>query len=104
MHFDLKDGEDIMTDIAANLILGIESVGGRMMVTSRRVVFQPGAVNIQRLQREIPMGQILSVTPHNFLGVIPNGVKIRLKSGVEYRFVVWGRNRIIDLIRSLSAR
>lgn len=98
------ESEAIVADVAANLFRGIEGVGGRLKITTRRVLFEPHAINIQRNPAEIPMPDIAEVRTRNTLGIIPNGVLIRTRAGVEYKFVVWGRERLIRLIEDQRAR
>lgn len=96
--------EAIVADVAANLFRGIEGVGGRLKITNRRVLFEPHAINIQRNPAEIPIVDIAEVSTRNTLGIIPNGMLIRTRAGVEYKFVVWGRDRLISLIEDQRAR
>jgi hypothetical protein len=90
--------EQILADVAANLFRGIEAVGGRMKITDRRIVFQPHAVNLQKNPAEILFCDVLGISKRNIYGFIPNGILICTKGGVEYKFVVWKRNKLIDLI------
>lgn len=93
-----NEEEQILADKPANMFRGIESVGGRIKVTNKKVIFKSHALNIQRTIEEIPLNNIESVTKRNTMGIIPNGISIKLKSGVEYKFVVNGREALISLI------
>lgn len=95
----LYPNEEILADVAANMFRGIESVGGRMKITDKRIIFEPHAVNLQKMVAEIPLSQVADVTPRNTLMIVPNGILVLLKSGVEYKFVVRGRERLIAIIR-----
>lgn len=90
--------EEILADVPANLIRGIEAVGGRLIVTSRRVVFKPHPVNIQKMPEEILIDDIVEVGNRNTLGLIPNGFFIRTKAGAEHKLVVWDRRKLLELI------
>jgi len=92
--------EEILADKVANLIRGIEAVGGRLKITSRRVIFESHKINLQTMPAEILMSDILEVQKRNTLGLVPNGLLIRTKAGVEYKFVVWGRENLINIIES----
>ena len=96
---ELYPNEQILADVGANMFRGIEAVGGRMKITDKRIIFEPHAVNLQKMVAEIPLSQVTDVTPRNTLMIVPNGILVRLKSGVEYKFVVRGRERLIDIIR-----
>jgi len=99
----LDPNEQILADVAANMWRGIEAVGGRMKITNRRVIFESHAINLQKIPAEIPMSDISLVGPQNTMLIVPNGLVIRLKSGMEYKFVVWGRGRLISLIQQHMA-
>ncbi|HWB49209.1 MAG TPA: GRAM domain-containing protein [Stellaceae bacterium] len=98
-----SDPEQILADVGANLFRGIEGVGGRLKITTRRVLFEPHKVNLQNNPAEILMTDIAAVTKRNTGGLIPNGMSIHTKGGVEYKFVVWGRDKLIDLISTRTA-
>ncbi len=98
---DKRLSEEILADVAANLFRGIESVGGRLKITNRRVMFEPHAINFQKIPAEIHLSEIAEVGARNTMGFVPNGVFLRTKSGVEYNFVVWGRAKLIGLIERL---
>jgi hypothetical protein len=92
--------EEILADVAANLFRGIEAVGGRLKITSRRVVFEPHAFNLQKMSAEMFLSDIVEVSKRNTMGIVPNGLLIRTKAGVEYKFVVWQREKLIKIIQS----
>lgn len=95
-----KYDEQILIDKPANLFRGIESVGGRIQVTTQKVIFKPHTLNLQRTIEYIPLSNIESITKRNTMGLIPNGISIKLKSGVEYRLVVAGREELISIIEN----
>lgn len=90
--------ENIHFDVAANLFRGVESVGGRLKISERSMVFHSHAINIQRGGTEIPIDQITSISKRNTLGIVPNGILVETRDGQEYKFVVWNRQKIIDFI------
>ncbi len=100
MAFELKEGEEILADVGANLFRGIEGVGGLMKITNRRVLFEAHAINIQKQPAEISFEHIAEVRERNTMGFIPNGILILTNSGIKYKFTVWGRKRLIGLIQS----
>lgn len=79
---------------------GMEAVGGRLQITSRRIIFRAHRFNLQIMPSEIPLDNIADVSPSNTMGFVPNGLRIVLKSGIEYKFVVWGREGLINIIRA----
>jgi len=100
MSLELKKNEKILADKAANLFRGIEGVGGRIKITNKRLIFEPHAINIQKQILEVPLNQIEEAKTRNTLGIIPNGMLVKLKTGAEYKFVVWKRKELIDLINN----
>ena len=98
MKTELLDGEDLLADEMANLFRGWEGVGGRLYVTDRRVIFESHFLNIRRGVTVIALADIDDVRPRNNLWVVPNGLEIETCDGVRFRFVTWGRDRLIDMI------
>jgi len=94
--------EITLIDVAANLFRGLEAVGGRMQITTHRILFKPHAINIQKESAEINLKDIVEVGKRNTLGLVPNGMYVRTKDGTEYRFVVWGRSNLIKIIQASS--
>jgi len=92
--------EEILADVAANLFRGIEGVGGRLKITNRRILFEPHFFNLQKIPAEISLDDISVVSKRNTMFLIPNGMLIQTKAGVEYKFVLWGRENIISIIES----
>jgi hypothetical protein len=115
-------GEEILADVVANFFRGIEVVGGRLKITSRRVLFGASEINLQEQPAqilsnditevskrntmgiipkvEILLSDIAEVSKLNTMGIIPNGLLIRTKGDVNYKFVVWRRGKLIELINS----
>ncbi|MGO0059497.1 GRAM domain-containing protein [Brevibacillus fluminis] len=86
-------------NIPANLMRGIEAVGGKMTITNERIIFTPHVLNIQTKPLEIGIHEITAVEKRNSLFIVPNGIKIVVKHGQAYKFVVWKREELIGLIR-----
>jgi hypothetical protein len=95
---DLCYGEKLYFDVAANLFRGLEGVGGKLKITNKRIYFQPHALNIQTSLLELYFEQISKAQPRSTYGIVPNGMSVFTKDGKEYRFVVWGRDRLITFI------
>ncbi|MCU9613164.1 GRAM domain-containing protein [Caldibacillus lycopersici] len=92
-------GETVLVNkVPANLFRGIESVGGRLTITNKRVLFQSHKINIQSGATEILISDIAAVVKRNTLGLVPNGISIVLKNGTEYKLVVYKRDKLIKTI------
>lgn len=108
MKTQLLPGETLLKDGAANLQRGIETVGGRAYLTSRRLVFESHAINVQTGTTIIPLESITGVRKCwtrflNLIPVFPNSVAIATTEGKEYRFVMFGRQSWIDAIEGRKA-
>jgi hypothetical protein len=91
-------GEVVLVEAGANHWRGIDSVGGKLKITTRRILFEPHGFNLQTAPLYLALADVAAAGRRNTLGIIPNGMYVRLKSGEEHRFVVWGRDRLIALI------
>lgn len=103
MKTQLLPGETVIKDGAANLQQGIETVGGRVHLTSQRLVFESHAINIQTGTTIIPLESITGVQKCwtrflNLIPLFPNSVAIATKEGKEYRFVMYDRQSWMDAI------
>jgi len=99
MNFELKIGEEIFADTPANLLRGIEAVGGRLKLTNKRILFEANTRNFQTMPAEIPLEHIIDVKKNKTYGLIPNGLMVCTKS-LDYKFIVWGREKLINLIEN----
>ncbi|MEW4371013.1 hypothetical protein [Paenibacillus kandeliae] len=94
----LPDEYMVRKNIMANLFKGIEGVGGLMHITNQRIVFTPHALNVQTGPVDIWIEDIVQMGKRNTLGFVPNGMRIIVANGTEYRFVVWKRGELMALI------
>ena len=97
MKMQLRKGEQIVKEGAANLQKGIEAVGGRLYLTNQRLVFEAHRLNVQGGTTEVDLASIESSRPcwTRFLGLIPlfpNSLAVFTKQGRELRFVLYGRH------------
>lgn len=99
----LNPQEQLVRQGAANLQKNIETVGGKLLLTNQRLVFKAHAINFQGGTTDVPLSDIQSVQPcwTKFLGLVPlfpNSLAVTTKKGVEYRFVLFGRQAWADAI------
>lgn len=97
MKTELRQGEEIIKNGAANLQKNIETVGGKLYLTNQRIIFESHNFNIQGGTNEIELSSIQSINKcwTKFLGIIPllpNSLAVLTKQGTEYRFVLFGRD------------
>lgn len=91
------DGETLLRQGPANHFKGIESVGGRLYLTNRRLLFRSHRLNVQNHELSIGLGDIEAAWPARTAWVVPNGLRVATAGGVE-RFVVEGRKQWADEI------
>jgi hypothetical protein len=80
--------ENIVFQTPANHFKGAESVGGRLYLTTKRLVFKSHKLNIQNHELSINLTEIANINRYNVLGVIKNGLKVSLKNNQIEKFVV----------------
>ncbi|KKB71547.1 MULTISPECIES: GRAM domain-containing protein [Bacillus] len=93
--------EGFIMDVPANLFRGIESVGGRLKLTSESLFFTSHGVNIQNKPLDIKIQDIAKVEKRNTFLVVPNGLKVVLKNQQEYKFVVAKRQEFFNHLENL---
>lgn len=94
-----NETEEVLGKFGVTLRRGLEGVGGRMILTNQRLLFEAHGINLQREPVSIPLDDIRGVKTYNSLGLVPNGFTVQCHSGREYRFIAFNRQQIIDLIR-----
>ena len=82
------DGAAILFEGPANHFKGAEGVGGYLWLTSGILLFRSHRFNIQNHECRMPLSEITGVESTKTLGIIPNGLLVRLVSGTQERFVV----------------
>jgi hypothetical protein len=109
MKTQLRPGERIAKEGAANLQKSIETVGGRVWLTNQRLIFEAHKVNIQGGTTALELPHIQSSRPcwTKSLGIIPlfpNSLAVLTQAGKEYRFVVRGRQSWAAAISAQQTR
>lgn len=109
MAIQLVANEAIIKEGQANHQRGIESVGGKLYLTTQRLHFESHDFNFQTGETIIPLWEIVSVVPERtkFLNLIPmlsNSIKVTTRNGQEEKFVVWGKDEWIYVINNYSAQ
>lgn len=80
--------ERILKEGGANHLKGIEAVGGKLVLTDKRLIFTSHTFNWQNHQEHIDLDQIQSVQSTRTLGVLPNGLTIQLPDNKRHKFIV----------------
>ncbi len=99
MTVNLQANEKFLVEkTPANLFKGMEAVGGHLTITDKRLIFNAHKFNIQGGTTEISMSDIASVTKASTLKIIPNRIIVKTKDGKDYKFVVYKRDKLVQLI------
>lgn len=98
------DGEPILFQGPANHWRGAEARGGWLVLTTRRLVFRSHGKNIQNQGLEVLLADVTGVEPSRSLGLIPNGLRVRLGGDVVERFVVSERGAWLAALADARAR
>ena len=99
----MKAGEEVIRKGRANLQRGIETVGGRLILTNQRLVFESHKLNAQRGMMELGLDEIAAVSEcwTKLFGIIPlvqNSISVKALDGRELKFVLDDRQEWIDAI------
>lgn len=99
----LGSGDGLLRSGLANHFKGIEAVGGKLFLTERRLRFVSHKLNVQRHDESWALDEIASVEPTRTLGIIPNGMRVTLRSGGRERFVLYERRAWVEAVREAAA-
>lgn len=108
-HATPPDHGRVLREGRANHQRGRETVGGRLTLTDRLLVFTPHSLNLQTEVTVFPLSAVRGVRPawSTFLGVIPlapNSMTVAFADGSEQSFVVPARAQwIADVQRAVAA-
>jgi hypothetical protein len=86
----------------ANHFINGEAVGGKLYLMSDKLQFQSHRFNIQNHGQIIAVEEIKEVSFYNTLGLIPNGLAVKLINGETEKFVVGSRQLWKEEIEKLK--
>ncbi|MGO1600485.1 MAG: GRAM domain-containing protein [Brachybacterium sp.] len=103
LPFPLAPGETLVRSGAANMQRGAETAGGKLYLTTERLVFTAHSLNLRSGPSEVPLTEVAEVDAvwTKLLGVLPllpNSVALTLRDGTVHSFVVTGRGAWIAAI------
>ena len=92
----------------ANHWRGIEAVGGRLILTSQRLIFESHAFNIQTGNTVIPLLEINLLEKDwsklLFIPIFPNIINVYSRNNLKNAFVVWGRTKWLCAIDKVKKK
>jgi formylglycine-generating enzyme required for sulfatase activity len=103
MKTPLLPGETVVKHGAANMQRGLETAGGWLYLTNKRLIFEAHALNFQSGTTLIRLPDIVGTQPRwtkflNLIPLFPNSVGVSTNEGKECRFVTFGREAWIEAI------
>lgn len=98
MKTALLPGETVIKEGAANLQRGIEQVGGKLFLTTHRLVFESHALNVQTGATIIALSDVSGTAlcwtkVFGVLPLVPNSLAVSTQHGKQHRFVLYGRKK-----------
>ncbi len=93
--------EFILFDTDANHFKGAEAVGGKLYLTTKRLVFKSHKFNIQNHELSIRLPDIDKVGRYKTLGLINNGLSVSTADNIIEKFVV---QQIDEWVNQLTAK
>lgn len=103
LPFPLSEGETLLRSGRANMQRGAETVGGKLYLTSERMVFIAHSFSVRSGPSEVPLALIAEVSTawtklFGVLPLMPNSLALTLRDGSARSFVVPGRGAWIAAI------
>ena len=103
MNSELLPNEKVIKKDKANMQKGKETVGGQLILTQNRMIFEPHKLNIQKHTLIINLSEIKGISKcwTKFLNVIPvypNSICVELTNNNQYKMVCNNREMWIELI------
>ena len=99
---DLEPGETVAFESAASNFKGIEAVGGKLVLTSRRLIFKPHKLNIQKHPLSLDLDEIENVSRFKKLGLINNGLSVTASNNRIISFSVEKAEEWLALLSRLK--
>jgi len=98
LDLPLEEGETLEAYGVANLFLSGQAIGGKLGITQDYLLFHSHKFNFTKKTVRIAFAEMQSIKPCRTLGVIDNGLKVKL-ADQECRFVVNDRAKWLELLQ-----
>jgi hypothetical protein len=85
---ETADNENIIKEGGANHFKGKEGVGGKLVLTDKRLIFKSHKFNIQNHQENFDLGQITKLQTTKTFGILENGLTLELNTNDRHKFIV----------------
>lgn len=84
---------------ANHMVRPYYSHGGHLILTDRRLVFEPHILNLRAKEFSIELRDVEDIGRRDALLGLSKQIWVRPRMGREERFVVWGRAELIDAVK-----
>jgi hypothetical protein len=103
----LQKGETVIKEGRANLQRGIEAVGGKLYLSSRRLIFESHRFSVQTGDISIPLDDVALVRKCwtkflNLIPLFPNSIGVTVREGTQHRIVVTDRDSWVEAIEAAA--
>ena len=92
-QIEVNKGQDIIRSGSANHFKNREAVGGKLYLLADSIQFKSHRFNVQNHEMKIELEEIKEIRMFNTLGIISNGLELKLMNGQIEKFVVDGRKQ-----------
>jgi hypothetical protein len=99
INIDLNEDETEQYEGPANLFRGIEGVGGKLLLTDKRLIFKSHQLNIQSGETQYLLKDIKEVVPRKTAKLFQNGIRVVTESGENLDFVLYERDFWVSKIK-----
>ena len=85
---EIPNNENVIKEGGANHFKGGEGVGGKLVLTDKRLIFKSHRFNIQNHQENFDLGQVHKLQTTKTLGILENGLTLELINNDRHKFIV----------------
>jgi len=85
---ETADNENIIKEGGANHFKGKEGVGGKLVLTDKRLIFKSHKFNIQNHQDNFDLGQVEKLQATMTFKFLENGLTLELTNNDKHKFIV----------------
>ncbi len=85
---ETADNESIVKEGGANHFIGLEGVGGKLVLTDKRLIFKSHKFNIQNHQNNFDLAQIAKLHATKTLRILENVLTLELANNDRHKFIV----------------
>lgn len=103
IDIEIDEEEEIQHEGPANLFRGVEGVGGKLLLTDKRLIFKSHQLNIQAGETRILLEDIQETSPRKTAKLFQNGMRVLDKAGEHFDFVVYERDNWLSKINALKS-